>query len=52
MAYRLHRQINIQIGPIEMTGGWQFDIQDFAYRSIAKPRELGEGQKQLFRLQQ
>ena len=39
----LNRQVDVQFRPVKMIGRWQFDMEDFANRHIAKPREFREG---------
>jgi len=45
-------QVDVEVGPIEVVGGWEFDVQDLADRDIPKPRKFGERQKQLFIVEQ
>src|SRR2546423_773382 len=37
---RPYRQINIELGPIQMIGGGPLHIRDFAHRRVTKPRKL------------
>jgi len=41
MPYRLNRQINIQIRPIEMVGRWSQDVENLLNRGYREPGKLG-----------
>ena len=40
MLYDLRSKVDIQIGPIEVTGRWFFDIEDLAHWYILEPWEV------------
>ena len=45
IADNLQAQVDVEVGPVEVTRSGLLDIQDMANRSLAKPREVGERQK-------
>ena len=45
MPDRLDSQVDVQLGPIKVVCGWEFDVQNFANRDIPEPGKIGEWQK-------
>lgn len=48
VANGLNGQVDVEVGPVEMVGRGELDVQNLADRDIPKPRKLGERQKQFF----
>jgi len=46
MFYRLDREVDVEIRPVEMVRARKLDVHEFSDRHIAKPRELLERKKQ------
>lgn len=44
---RLHGEIDIEVGPVEMVKLRPLHVQDCGYRGVPKPGENVEGEKQL-----
>ena len=52
MANGLNGPVDVEVGPVEMAGGGEFDVQNLADRDILKPRKFGERKEQFFIAQQ
>ena len=48
MAQRFYRQINVEVRPVQMVGGWPFDVRNSANARVLKPGEFGKRDKKLF----
>jgi len=46
MLDRLYRQVDVQLGPVQMVGARSLYRRDFTNRGVLEPRELLERQKQ------
>jgi hypothetical protein len=47
MFDRFNRQVDVEIGPVEVIGRWPKDIDDLADRCFGKPRKLFEGHEEI-----
>ena len=47
MVDGVHRQVDVEVGPVHMVRAWQRDVRQLADRRVAKPRELRERQEAL-----
>lgn len=48
----LDREVHIEVGPVQMVGMGQLDVQQLSHRNILEPREILEGQEQFPALDQ
>ena len=44
----LDREVDVEFRPIEMTLGWQLDVENLPDRDVPEPWKLGELQENLF----
>jgi hypothetical protein len=47
MLDRIDREIDVELGPVEMPGMRERDIDELADRRLAEPREIGLGHEEL-----
>jgi len=52
MLERVHRQVDIQVGPAELIGGWPLYVGNLAYRCVSEPRKLTKRYEQLTAVQE